>query len=110
MCLEFIDDFCAACEPTAWIWHEGHDPIGRGPITIIVVDVDLQEIQRHQLASFSEHFTHFIECVVASNKVVSTSKKVRSAHVEMLKVEKLRKRDGRRGERPCRRLRNYATR
>ena len=42
MCLEFGDDFCAACEPVARIWHKGNDPVGRRPIAIIV-DVDLQE-------------------------------------------------------------------
>ena len=44
MPLQFGDDFCAACEPIARIWHKGDDPIGRPPIAIIVVDVDLQEI------------------------------------------------------------------
>ena len=87
MCLEFGDDFCAACEPTARIWHEGHDPVGRRPIAIIVVDVDLQEIQYgHQPASVSKHSTHslgFIECAIASNKVVSA----RKTHVEISKME-----------------------
>ena len=50
MLLEFGDDFCAACEPVARIWQEGNDPIGRRSIATIVVDVDLQEIQHHQLA------------------------------------------------------------
>ena len=50
MLLEFGDDFCAAREPVAWIWHKGNDPIARRPIAIIVVDVDLQETERHQLA------------------------------------------------------------
>ena len=36
------DDFCAACEPIARIWHEGNDPIERRPIAI--VDVHLPEI------------------------------------------------------------------
>ena len=47
MPLEFGDDFRAACEPIARIWHEGNDPIGRHPIAII--DIDLQEIQHRQL-------------------------------------------------------------
>ena len=50
MPLELGDDFCAACEPAARIWCKGDDPIGRRPVAVIVVDVDLQEIQRHQLA------------------------------------------------------------
>ena len=45
MSLEFTDDFCPPCEPTAWIWHKGNDPIRRRPVAIIVVvDVDLPEI------------------------------------------------------------------
>ena len=45
MPLEFGDDFCAACEPIARIWHKGNDPIGRRPIAIIdVLDVHLPEI------------------------------------------------------------------
>ena len=98
MPLEFGNDFCAACEPIARIWHKGNDPIGRHPIAIIVANVDLPEIQHHQLASFRKHYTHslsFIECDVASNKVVST----RKAHVEIPKVERLRMREGRKGER-----------
>ena len=77
MPLEFSNDFYAASESIARIWHKGNDPIGRRPIAIIVVNVDLKEIQRHQLASFSKRDTHslsFIECVVASYKVVSGCK------------------------------------
>ena len=48
MPLEFGDYLCAAREPIAWIWHDGNDPIGRRPIAII--DVDLQDVQCHQLA------------------------------------------------------------
>ena len=44
MPLEFGDDICPPCEPTAWIWHKGNDPIRRCPIAIIVVDVHLPEI------------------------------------------------------------------
>ena len=99
MPLELSNDFRAACEPIARIWHKGNDPIGHRPIAIIVVD-DLREIQRHQLASFSKwHSAHFIECAVASYKVVSARKKVRSTHVEILKVERFRMREGRKGER-----------
>ena len=43
MALEFGNDFCAACEPIAWIWHKGNDPIGHRPIAISV-DVHLPEI------------------------------------------------------------------
>jgi hypothetical protein len=48
--------------------------------------------------TFSKHSTHnlsFIECVVASNKVVSAPK----AHAEISKVERFRMREGRKGER-----------
>ena len=45
MCLEFGDDFCTPCEPVAWIWHDGNDPIGHRPIAVVDgVDVDLPEI------------------------------------------------------------------
>ena len=39
---QFGDDFCAACEAIAQVWHEGNDPIERRPIAI--VDVHLPEI------------------------------------------------------------------
>jgi hypothetical protein len=48
MPLEFGNDFCTPCEPIARIWHKGNDPIERGPIAVIVVDVDLQQFQRDQ--------------------------------------------------------------
>ena len=47
MLLEFRDDFCTPCEPSAWIWHYVNDPIGRCPIA---VELGLQQIQRYQLA------------------------------------------------------------
>ena len=97
MALEFGNDSCTACEPSARIWHKGNDPNGRRPIAIIVVDVDLLQIQRHQLAqhriplvNIPKHSTHslsFNECVVTSDKVVSARKEARSAHVEILKME-----------------------
>jgi hypothetical protein len=49
MALEFGNDFCTPREPSARIWHKGKDPVGHCPIAIIVVDVDLQQIQRYQL-------------------------------------------------------------
>ena len=39
---QFGDDFYAACEPIARIWHKGNEPIGRCPIAVI--DVHLPEI------------------------------------------------------------------
>jgi hypothetical protein len=53
MSLEFGNDFCTPCEPSARVWHKGNDPIGRRPIAIIVVD-DLQQIQPHQLDGYIE--------------------------------------------------------
>ena len=45
MLLEFGDEFCPPCEPIAWIWHEGNDPIGHRTIAVVdVVDVHLPEI------------------------------------------------------------------
>ena len=54
------------------------------------------------IAVHNNHSTHSvggIEGVVASNKVVSTRKNARSAHVEISKVERFRMRGGRKGER-----------
>ena len=46
MLLEFGNDFCPACEPIAWVWREGDDPIGRRPIAVVgVVDVHLPKIR-----------------------------------------------------------------
>ena len=87
MLLEFGNDFCTPCEPSARVWHKGNGP--RRPIAIIVVEVDLQHII-FLADTFSKHSTHslsFKECVVASNKVVSALKEARSAHVKMSKME-----------------------
>jgi len=103
MPLEFGDDFCAASEPIAWIWHEGNDPIRCRPIARIVVDVDLQEIQHYQLASIGQNSTHSVscmECVVASYEAVSTGKKVRFAHAEVPKVESGWGKEGKESTRP----------
>ena len=48
--------------------------------------------------TFNKRSTHIIECVVASNKVVSA----RKAHVEIPKVARFRMREGRKGERLAR--------
>ena len=49
MLLKFGDDFCTACEPIAWIWHKGNDPmVTRHPTAIIAV-VDLREIHAIRL-------------------------------------------------------------
>ena len=47
----------------------------------------------------STHSVSRIECVVAGNKVVSTRKDIHPTHVEILKVEKLKMGEGRKGER-----------
>ena len=50
----------------------------------------------------SKHSTHSLstnECAVASYKVVSARKNVRSAHDEILKVERFGMREGRKGGR-----------
>ena len=57
----------------------------------------------------STHGVSGIEYVVASNKVVSTSKNAHSAHVEILKMERFKMKEGRKGERPEAR-RPHATR
>ena len=108
MLLQFGNDFCAACEPIARIWQEGNDPIEHRPtaeIALVAHAVDLQEIQHHELGSFSKHDTHSVKCVVsyemcvASYEVASALKKVLSTHVEIPKVERFRMREGKKGER-----------
>ena len=44
MLLKFGDDLCTTREPIARIWHKGNDPIGRPPISVVVVDLYLPEI------------------------------------------------------------------
>ena len=86
MTLEFGDGFCTPCEPTARIWHKGHDPIGRRPIAV-VVDVDLP---RHQQAEqISRCFTHGISCIertTTNGDVMSIFKDVLSGHSEWSKM------------------------
>jgi hypothetical protein len=53
----------------------------------------------HLHDNYSTHSVNVIECVVAGNKVVSTRENIRSAHVEIPKVERFRVREGRKGER-----------
>ena len=68
MCLEFGDDFCPPCEPIARIWHKRNDPIGRRPIAV----VDLQEVQRHQLAGRESNCSaHSVERAAANGNVMS---------------------------------------
>ena len=46
MPLQFGNNFCPACEPIAWVWREGDDPIERRPIALVdVVDVHLPEVR-----------------------------------------------------------------
>jgi hypothetical protein len=54
MLLEFGDDVCTPCEPIAWVWHEGNDPIGRRPIDV-VDDSYLPEI--HAIRLFGGYLT-----------------------------------------------------
>ena len=63
MALEFGNDFCAACEPIAWIWHKGNDPIGRRPIAII--DVHLLEIHTISLIHWNIYMTTMLLTVLA---------------------------------------------
>ena len=55
MALQFGNDFRPACEPSAWVWHEGDDPVRRRPIAVVnVVDVNLPEIRT---ISFAHWYT-----------------------------------------------------
>ena len=110
MALEFGNDFPLACEPIAWVWREGDDPVRSHPIAVVnVVDVNLLEILTisfaHWYIDTTTIFTHsisIIECAVVSDKVVSACKNVRSAHVEISTMERfrMRVREKKNGERP----------
>jgi hypothetical protein len=101
MPLEFGDDFCAACEPIARIWHKGNDPIRRRPIvTIVALDVHLPEVNSSEhLHDSHTHNISSIEGALFGNEVVSTRKTARYAHVEIPKMESFRMRERRNGER-----------
>ena len=46
MSLEFHNNFRPACEPSAWVWCEGDDPVRRSPFAVVgIVDVHLWEIR-----------------------------------------------------------------
>ena len=52
MHVKFGNDICTPCEPIAWIWHKGNNPIGRRPIGVVdVVDLDLSGIHAVSLLS-----------------------------------------------------------
>ena len=61
MPLEFGDDFCLPCESTAWIGHEGNDPIRRSIAITVVVDVQLPEIHAISLV----HRNSYLLTVIA---------------------------------------------
>ena len=60
MPVEFSNEFCAACEPIAWIWHKGDNPIGPRPIAIIVV-VNVHLLEIHAISSI--HLNIYIKTV-----------------------------------------------
>ena len=103
MALQSGNDFRPACEPIAWVWREGDDPIGCRPISVAdVVDVHLPKIHTISLhidIVTTTHSASGIECGVTGNNMVSTRKNARSTHVEISKVERFRMRGGRKGER-----------
>ena len=94
MPLEFGNDCFPPCESIAWVWHERDDPIGHRLIAVVgVVDVHLPYYQLgslvHQHDNHSTYCVSTMECAVVSNKVVSTRKNARSAHVEISMMERL---------------------
>ena len=93
MPLEFGNDCFLPCESIAWVWHERDDPIRRLIAIVGVVDVHLPYYQLgslvHQHDNHSTYCVSTMECAVVSNKVVSTRKNARSAHVEISMMERL---------------------
>ena len=72
MPLEFGNDFCAACEPIARIWHKGNDPIGCRPVAIIVVvDVHLLEIDTISLVHQNTYIITILLTVLAAMNMLS---------------------------------------
>jgi len=87
MFLEFSNNLCAACEPSARVWHEGNYCIGYRSVTKVVTDVYLQA----RSAFFTrepDSFTHDSGCVhcAAHDKVMSARQNIRSAHTEVEKT------------------------
>ena len=71
MLLKFGDDFCAPCEPIAWIWRKGNDSIRRRRTTIIaVVDVHLPEIHAIGLVLRTTYIITILLTVLAVLNVV----------------------------------------
>ena len=66
MPLEFGNDFHLACEPIAWVWCEGNDPIRCRPIAVVgVVDVHLQEIHTMSIVHWYIDMTTILLTVLA---------------------------------------------
>ena len=71
MLLKFGDDFCAPCEPIAWIWRKGNDSIRRRPTArTAVVDVHLREIPAIRLVHQNTYIITVLLTVLAVLKVV----------------------------------------
>ena len=73
MLLEFGDDFCLPCEPIAWIWHEGNDPIRCCTIAVVdVVDVHLPEI--HAISLVNQNIYILLTVLVLMNMLSRATK------------------------------------
>ena len=66
MTLEFGNKFRPACEPIAWVWGEGDDPVRRRLIAVVnVVDVNLPEIRTLSFAHWYIDKTTILLTVLA---------------------------------------------
>ena len=66
MPLQFGNDFCPPCEPIAWVWREGDDPVRHRPIAVVnVVDVNLPEIRTISFAHWYIDTTTILLTVLA---------------------------------------------
>ena len=77
MPLEFGNDFCPACEPIAWVWREGDDPIERRPNAVVdVVDVHLSETRTISFVHWYTDTTTILPTVLALLNVLLLATKL----------------------------------
>jgi hypothetical protein len=71
MSLECGDDFCPPCEPIAWVWREGDEPIRHCSIAVVdIVDVHLPEVHTFSSVHSYVDMTAFPLTVLAELNVL----------------------------------------